>query len=191
MNSNKNMSIWQGKCVRLRAIEPADWEIYFAWNFDDEMTSALYSVPFPQSQETVKRWVEMETLKGPEGDNYRFVIENLEGAVVGDISVHHCDVRVGKLSYGLNIKQDYRRKGYASEAILLVLRYYFQELRYQKVTVGVYSFNEPPIRLHETLGFQQEGRVRCTVYTKGQYFDELIYGMTKEEFFEHYTACLP
>jgi RimJ/RimL family protein N-acetyltransferase len=64
----------------------------------------------------------------------------------------------------------------------LVLRYYFQELRYQKVTVRVYSFNDASIRLHEKLGFQLEGRLRRTVYTNGEYFDELIYGLTVEEF---------
>jgi len=62
------------------------------------------------------------------------------------------------------------------------MRYYFQELRYQKVTVHIYSFAEPSVKLHESLGFQLEGRIRRAVFTNGQYFDELIYGLTKEEF---------
>jgi RimJ/RimL family protein N-acetyltransferase len=57
-----------------------------------------------------------------------------------------------------------------------------QELRYQKVTVHIYSFAEPSVKLHESLGFQLEGRIRRAVFTNGQYFDELIYGLTKEEF---------
>ncbi len=66
------------------------------------------------------------------------------------------------------------------------LRYFFDELRYQKATVTVYSFNVASIRLHEKLGFQREGQIRRTVYTRGQYFDELFYGMTCEEFAERY-----
>jgi RimJ/RimL family protein N-acetyltransferase len=38
------------------------------------------------------------------------------------------------------------------------------------------------VRLHEKLGFQLEGRLRRVVYTRGQYYDELYYGMTAEEF---------
>jgi RimJ/RimL family protein N-acetyltransferase len=83
------------------------------------------------------------------------------------------------------------RKGYASEAILLVLRYYFLELGYQKVTATVYSFNTPSISLHERLGFQPEGRVRRTVYTQGQHFDELIFGMTREEFEAQHLSIGP
>lgn len=66
------------------------------------------------------------------------------------------------------------------------MRYYFQELRYQKVTIHIYSFNDASAKLHETLGFQLEGRLRRTIFTKGQYFDELLYGMTREEFIDRY-----
>lgn len=174
--------LWQGEKVRLRAIEPSDWETYFAWDQDDEQSRALYFVPFPQSQASVKQFAEKAAMRKPESDNFRFVIENSEHKVVGDITTHNCDQRNGNFSWGVNIKQEYRRKGYASEAIRLVMRYYFQELRYQKVTISIYSFNKASIKLHERLGFQQEGRIRRTVFTGGQYFDELIYGLTKEEF---------
>jgi len=63
-----------------------------------------------------------------------------------------------------------------------VLRYYFEELRYQKVTVSVYSFNEESIALHKRLGFKQEGCLRRMIYTRGQYFDRLLFGLTADEF---------
>jgi RimJ/RimL family protein N-acetyltransferase len=182
MNSLPPTSFWQGEKVRLRAIEPSDWETYFVWNQDDEQSRALYFIPFPQSQAAVKQFAEKAALRKPESDNFRFVIENSEHEVVGDITTHNCDQRIGNFGWGVNIKQEHRRKGYASEDLRLVMRYYFQELRYQKVTVSIYSFNEASIKLHERLGFQQEGHIRRTVFTRGKYFDELIYGLTKEEF---------
>jgi RimJ/RimL family protein N-acetyltransferase len=181
MNDLPPISIWQGKTIRLRAIEPSDWETYFALDQDTEQARALYFVPFPQSQVGAKRFAE-EASKKSNGDNFRFVIENREKEVVGDITTHYCNPRNGSFSWGITIKREHRRKGYASEALLLVMRYYFQELRYQKVTVTIYSFNEASVRLHERLGFQQEGRIRRTVYTRGHYFDELIYGLTREEY---------
>lgn len=174
--------IWQGERVRLRAIEPGDWPTYSAWDQDQEQSRSLYFVPFPQSEEAKRRWAEAESTRKPEGDNFRFVIENKEGEVVGNLTTHDCDPRVGTLSYGINVQKEYRGKGYAVEAIRLVLRYYFEERRYQKVTVGVYSFNEASIRLHKKLGFQREGCLRRTVYTRGQYFDEIKFGLTAEEF---------
>lgn len=62
------------------------------------------------------------------------------------------------------------------------MRYYFHELRYQKVTAIVYSFNGRSQRLHESLGFTLEGRLRRMAYTNGTLHDELYFGLTREEF---------
>lgn len=175
-------SIWQGKRVGLRGFEPGDWQVYFAWDRDTEQSRAVYRIPFPCSQEATQRWAAEEAVRQPQDDGFRFVIENEEGEVVGDLTTHHCDRRVGTFAYGLAIRDGFRRRGYAVEAVELVLRYYFEELGYQKVTISVFSFNEPSIRLHQKLGFQQEGRLRRTVFTRGQYFDELVFGLTAEEF---------
>jgi len=110
------------------------------------------------------------------------VIENREGVAVGGIGTHDCDRRTGTFSYGLNVLSAHRRNGYASEAIRILARYFFRELRYQKLTVDVYDFNEPSIRLHECLGFQREGCLRRMGFTDGHHFDLLMYGITADEF---------
>jgi RimJ/RimL family protein N-acetyltransferase len=173
---------WVGASIRLRAIEPPDWETYFAWNQDDEMARSLYAIPLPQSREAVKRWAEQESIQKPEGDDFRFILEEKTGVVVGDLTIHGCQRRSGTFAYGISVKKEHRRKGYATEAIILALRYYFQELRYQKVNATVNDFNEPSVRLHEKLGFRREGQLRRMGYTNGKYFDQFIYGLTAEEF---------
>src|SRR5215218_6682124 len=181
-DNDGNQSVWHGERVRLRAIEPSDWTVYFAWSQDDEQARNVSTIPFPQSAEAVRQWAQQEATRKPERDAFRFVIENETGEVVGDLTTHNCNARVGSFSYGITIRRERRRNGYAAEAIALVLRYYFRELRYQKATVSVYSFNEASARLHESLGFQLEGRIRRTVFTDGQHCDELVYGLTAEEF---------
>ncbi len=174
--------IWEGDRVRLRAVEPDDWQTFFDWNRDSDGARGSYHVPYPGSAEAARRWAAETALRQPEGDVFRWVVENLAGEMVGTINTHSCDPRNGIFDYGITIRREHQRRGYASEAIALVLRYYFQELRYQKASVRVYSFNEPSIRLHERLGFQLEGRLRREVYTVGRYFDVLVFGMTAEEF---------
>ena len=173
---------WEGSRVRLRAVEPDDWQTFFDWNRDSDGARSSYHVPFPRSAEAARRWAAETALRQPEGDVFRWVVENLAGEMVGSINTHSCDPRNGTFGYGITIRREYQRRGYASEAITLVLRYYFQELRYQKASVRVYSFNEPSIRLHERLGFQLEGRLRREIYTEGRYFDVLAFGMTAGEF---------
>jgi RimJ/RimL family protein N-acetyltransferase len=182
------MNAWEGEKVRLRALEPEDWEIHFAWNQDSAMTRALDHIWFPQSQAAVKKWSTEGAVKEPKNDQLDLVIEKLAGDYVGFIGIHSVDRRSGTFKYGLAIRPPHQRQGYASEAVRIVLRYYFDELRYQKVTAQAYSFNEASIKLHESLGFQLEGRMRRMVYTDGEYFDELIFGMTDDEFRARYPA---
>jgi RimJ/RimL family protein N-acetyltransferase len=181
MGVERSSSYWASNGIRLRAMEPADWEAYAAWNQDDEIARNTYFVPLPRSHEAMRRWAEEESIRKPDADECRFVLEDMSGAVIGDLTTHHCDRRNGTFSYGVCIKQTCRRRGYAKAAITFVMRYYFRELRYQKVTVSIYDFNEPSIRLHEALGFQPEGRLRRMGYTNGAYFDHLVYGLTVEE----------
>ena len=174
---------FHGKLIRLRAVEPSDWEILFArWHDDVELDRTTDEVLFPMTREGMRAWTEAESRRGAKNDEFRFQIVTLAGELVGTLVTHHCNPRAGTFMYGISIDKGYRRKGYAVEAIQLVLRYFFEEKRYQKVNAEVYSFNEPSITLHERLGFTLEGRLRRMVYTGGQYFDALMYGMTSEEF---------
>jgi RimJ/RimL family protein N-acetyltransferase len=182
MNEQDVASIWQGPHVRLRAIEPEDWAAFHAWNQDDDIARRLYQIPFPQSAAALQRWTEREANRGPKNDEFRWVIEDAAGVIVGAINSHSCDRRNGTFGYGLHIDRAHRGKGYAAEAIRLVLRSFFDELGYQKAHVHVYAFNEPSIRLHERLGFQQEGRLRRLLFTGGRHHDVLVYGLTAEEF---------
>jgi RimJ/RimL family protein N-acetyltransferase len=175
--------IWRGRLVRLRGLEPGDWETHYTWDQDSDTARMFEHVWFPNSQTHARRWAEETASRSPENDEFFFVIEELEsGTEVGEIDTHHCNPRVGSFSYGVGTIPERRRKGYASEAILLVARYYFHELRYQKMNAQVHDDNAASIALHERLGFTREGTLRRVVYTGGQYHDQIYFGMTTEEF---------
>lgn len=179
---------WEGTKIRLRAVEPKDAEAHFRFNLRDDygMLDQIYP---PGSLSRVEQWASRRSLEGLENDAYSFQIEAIgSGELVGGIATHHCDQRLGVLSYGLHVFEEHRGRGYASEAIRLVLRYYFQERRYQKANVGVFAINEPSRRLHESLGFQLEGRIRRSVLTRGEFSDMLEFGMTVEEFRDRHGA---
>lgn len=183
--TGKPTNYWQGERVRLRMTEPGDWEVFQAWNDDSEQSRNLYFIHPPTSAEAMRRQAEAASLKTPPpDDNFDFVIVNEGDEIVGCIGIHDCDPRVGTFTYGINTRAGYRRRGYAAEALRLVLRYYFHERRYQKVNAEAYDFNEASIRLHESLGFQREGRRRRVVYTNGRYHDSILFGLTREEFEE-------
>ncbi len=175
-------NVWQGERVRLRAIESEDWEFFANWDQDSETARHCYFVPPPKSKRAAREWAEKEALKLPENDELNLVIETLSGATVGSINSHSANRRNGTFSYGVAIHPAQRGKGYASDAIRILLRHFFLELRYQKCNAHIYSFNHASIELHKRLGFQQEGCLRRQVFTNGHYHDELIFGITCEEY---------
>ena len=176
-------NIWQGAKVRLRAMEPEDWEALHAFDMSDTEGARLgWYIPFPRSAEQAKQWAAHQEPPAPDDDRRRLVIQNLEGVVVGMLNITSADRRNGVFEYGIALGHPYRRQGYGSDAIRLILNYFFRELRYQKALVTVYAFNAASLRLHEKLGFQHEGRMRRMIFTRGTHHDELILGMLAEEF---------
>lgn len=180
---------WQGSRIRLRGLEPEDWQSFYNWNQDSYTQQYLDKIWFPGSQEMVRAWAKDKSLQKGEGDQFFFVIEELSTKeVAGSINTHHCDKDNGHFAYGLGVIATKRQRGYASEAILMVLRYFFQELRYNKVTVGIYEHNEASQILHQRLGFTQEGRLRSMIFQHGRYWDSIQMGMLREEFEERYDS---
>ncbi|MDI6740643.1 MAG: GNAT family protein [Candidatus Edwardsbacteria bacterium] len=173
-----------GAKVHLRAVEMKDLGTFFKHGQDYDTESDRYcdTIHFPRSFEALKAHVESLLKQEPKDDAFRWMIENRKGQAVGGINTFDCSRHHGTFKYGLGIIRAHWGKGYAREAIAIVLRYYFHELRYQKATVHIYSFNARSIGLHEKLGFQHEGRLRRMCFTNGEHHDDVLMGMTKEEF---------
>jgi RimJ/RimL family protein N-acetyltransferase len=187
MSNSSASDSWQGRLVRLRAIEPADGTAIVEHGRDFEaLLAGGGDVPFPTSARSAQRWAEEESAKKVEGDEVHLAIETLGGELVGGVGTHHLNARHGTFSYGINVHRPFWRNGYAQEAVVLLLRHFFQERRYQKCNAVVFSFNEASIGLHHRVGFVQEGRVRRTIYAHGSYHDEIFFGITAEEFLERH-----
>ncbi len=175
------MNLWEGRLVRLRALEPGDVEAFVAGDADTEGARAGWRIFPPRSLAVAAEWVEQASRAANDGDEFRLAIE-AGGELVGSINSHSCDPVVGTCSYGIGVFPWARRQGYGRDAVIVLLRYLFGERRYQKCTVSTPAFNEASVAFHQALGFQVEGRIRRTVFTDGQHWDEVVLGITAEEY---------
>ena len=181
-------NLWQGQRIRLRAPTEKDLQGYFltpeAFNTASQRSGDR--VLFPVSPEQRKARMDAFSRQDPSSDEYFLLMEDNEGTAVGNINSHSADRISGNFSYGIGVRPEFRGKGYASEAIRLLLRYFFDELGYQKCNAHVYDFNPDSMRLHERFGFVLEGRVRRGHYAGGRFCDVFHYGITREEYRERY-----
>ena len=176
-------NFWRGRIVQLRAIEQKDLEALLTSpeELDTEIERFEDAIGFPRSSESERDNLQKLAKRVGKEDFLFCLVENNDGQTVGHINSFDCVRRNGTFKYALAIKHQFWRNGYGREAATIFLRYYFRELRYQKCTALVYEFNEASIRFHEALGFRFEGRLRNMLYTNGQYFDELYFGVTAAE----------
>ena len=175
---------WNGNNIRLRAVKESDLENYFLKTNDEDSESIRNSdrMIFPVGDAARAERVGQLARQNPYDEAYTLIIENNEGIPVGNINTHSCNKTNGVFKYGIGILGQYRGRGYASEAIKILLRYYFEELDYKKVEVNIYEFNEASLVLHEKLGFVKEGILRSNHFAKGRRWDTYCFGMLREEF---------
>ena len=177
-------NIWKGNKIRLRAATKNDG-ILFAdekGNMDTETQRRYDYIDFPIANSEFGKRIEKYMEGGEYGDDFMFVMETNDGKPAGFIITFDCDRRMGTFKYGLFMLEEFKGLGYGSEAVKIMLNYYFNELRYNKANVYIYAYNEPSIKFHEKLGFIKEGRLRQMAYSNGTYHDIIFYGMLKEEF---------
>jgi len=182
-------NLWEDDKVRLRAIEPKDWTELHRNELDSQASRMGYRMFLPRSAEAARKWAEEQSVAPGTDDTCHLAIEALPAHLLaGTLNTHGCDRLNRTFEYGISIFRDHWGKGYAASAIQLLLRYYFDELGYEKANATVYAFNEQSQRLHEKLGFIEEGRIRSNVYLDGKRHDEIWYGMTAAEFRERSGA---
>jgi len=174
---------WQGERTRLRPFRPEDAELRFISSLDSPARQAhMGGIEFPTSVELQKAWLEKVAGCRDNGGLILFATENLAGDTVGWLSLHSRDQKNGTFSFGAAVYRDHRGRGYAVDAVRLLLKYGFWEQRYQKCNSVCAHSNQASMRMHTKLGFQEEGRLRRNSFFNGEYHDDVMFGMTREEF---------
>ena len=176
---------WQGERTRLRPFRLEDADLRFKASLDSPTRQAhADGIELPTSVELQRAWLEKVSGCQDDGSIVLFATENLAGVTVGWISLHSRDPKNGTFSFGIAVYRDHRGHGYAVDAAWLLLKYGFWEQRYQKCNSVCLADNTASMRMHIKLGFTEEGRRRRNSFFNGEYHDDVMFGMTREEFDE-------
>ena len=177
------MNFWEGKNIRLRAIEEDDADLFFEALQNMEIQRNESDIRMPMSHKASVDFAIEQSLKDNGNNSPFLIIEDKNKNKVGMATPSLVDNRVGVFTCGMFILPEYQRKGYAKEALLLILKFFFEELRCQKFNASVYSYNNASNKLCKKIGLVVEGKRRNMVYTNGEFYDEVLYGLTLDEYF--------
>lgn len=174
---------WQGDKIRLRALTIDDADHRFAHSLDSISREEFnIGIELPTTVELQKAWLEKYGGCKQVNNMIAFAIETHEQEYAGLATMHSIDERHGKFWFSVLVDRPYRKRGYAEDAVRLILKYGFMERRLHKCDSSCASYNTASIQLHRKLGFTQEGRLREEWFWNGAHHDELLFGMTLEEY---------
>lgn len=186
MSGSSPHPYWQGSRIRLRPMHAEDVDLWLVEEQADAETVRFlnYGMVLPKSAHDARQFAQRYAEFANRDERIMFSIETLDGDLAGGINIHSMDLKNGTFETGTRIYRSLRGLGYGFEAKLLVLRYAFHELRFQKYNIRCLETNEPMICHAARLGCREEGRIRRHIYTNGCFYDELIFGLTREEYDE-------
>jgi RimJ/RimL family protein N-acetyltransferase len=172
----------KGKKVLLRAIEESDLDILHKWANDPETQDVIGNVHFPSSMDFHKMW--FQNLK-TDLLNQRLAIEAPGTGIIGISSIINIDWRNNHAWHGVMLgAANIRGKGYGVDAVMATMRYAFEELHLERLDGSIIDYNKVSYSFYcgKKLGWKEEGRRRNYYFRKGRYWDQIVVGVTKQDY---------
>lgn len=160
--------------VSLREFCIDDIKLKIDWINDSNNHKYLH-YDLPLEYEKTLQWFENRNL-----DKRLDCIIEYGGIPVGLIGLLEIDKINKKAEYYITIGSDsFKRKGIATIASYLILRYAFETLKLNKVYLNVDSKNKAACTLYEKIGMVCEGEFIEDLYHNGEFIDRRRYALLR------------
>lgn len=186
----------RGDRVALRTVERDDVAFFQRGRKHPEVAAPL-GMPLPENENQIEESIE-EWVEGDDSVNLAVCLRDGDDESVGEEETDDCEesddaeptpvgiVNVMKLHWDRPLLSywllpEYQGEGYATEAMTVLLDYFFDSHYKRGVQARIFSHNEPSQALMERLGFEQEAALRKHCFVEGAYRDELVFGLLREE----------
>jgi len=147
-----------GENILLRALEPKDLPDLVAWENNTENWKVSERLQ-PYSTQILQAYLNNAQTHILSSGQFRYVIEEVEtGNAIGCIDLFDYNALHGRVGVGILIEShSKRRKGYATQALSILLAYCTQHLMVHQVYCSISESNSESISLFTKLGFEKTG----------------------------------
>ena len=168
------MKLLENNTIRLRAPEPEDLDMLYSWENDVALWE-LGSTLSPFSRFSLKQYISEAGNNLYEHKQLRLIIElKHTAAIVGTIDLYDFDPHHRRAGVGILIDAAHQRKGYAKEALNLLLDYAFSFIKIHQLYAFIPVTNTASLHLFEQCGFETMGILKDWLFTTNGYTDVRI-----------------
>lgn len=163
--------------INLRPMTEEDMPFMVTWRNHPDSRKWFFSQEII-TLEGQKQWFKKTCEKS---DERFFIIQNKDSDPVGTVSIYHIETAQRSAEYGrMLIAPEHRGMGYARDATIAVLKYAFEELPVDRVSLEVMVQNEKAVKLYGSIGFSEMGSYEKEVDKK--YYSILVMEIRKSTF---------
>jgi diamine N-acetyltransferase len=161
--------------IYLRVVEKEDATRLLVWeNNPNHWRVTDTEVPF--SLQAIYGLIEQQQQIRATGQLRMMICLNTDNQSVGAIDLYDVDFKNGNAGVGILIGEEANRnKGYAKEALILLIEYAKNILALHNLVASIQSDNDPSIALFESVGFKKIGIKKEWFFFKGKRIDEISY----------------
>jgi RimJ/RimL family protein N-acetyltransferase len=125
---------------------------------------------------------------GVPGEWFQFAIESKKmGGLVGDCALQVDGQEPYRAEIGFTLAREHQGRGFASEAVSRLLDYAFDTLDLHRIVAIADCRNKPSWTLLERVGLRREGHFLESFWFKGEWSDEYLYAVLKDEWLGRHT----
>jgi RimJ/RimL family protein N-acetyltransferase len=165
----------------LRPVSIDDKESIFKYRSDSETNK--YQGWIPETIEDVEVFIGKISVEINEPETwFQFVIfEKESDKLIGDIGLHFMDSENKQVEIGCTLNKDYQGKGYAIEALKIILDFLINTLEKHRIVTSIDPENSNSIRLVERLGFRKEAHFVESLFLNGKWVDDIVFALLARE----------
>lgn len=169
-----NSSFLANERIYLRAVEPEDLDLMYEMENDPTMWN-VSSITVPYSRFVLKQYIESSQSDMFADKQLRLMIMRREdNCTLGTIDITDFVPLHSRGAVGIAVHKDYRKEGYALDALRLLCDYAFRFLRIRQLYAQIAADNEASVRLFTSSGFIQSGVLKDWLLTSDGYSDALF-----------------
>jgi diamine N-acetyltransferase len=164
-----------GEKIKLRAVEPEDVDILFKWENNFELWKVSMTLK-PFSKNIIKKYIETEHLDIFQTKQLRLMIDTTEDntKTVGMIDLFDFDPYNNRAGVGIMVHKDYRKNGYALEALQILNNYSFKYLSFHQLYCNISIENKASLELFKKAGYEITA-IRKDWIFNGQTYEDVYF----------------
>jgi RimJ/RimL family protein N-acetyltransferase len=172
-----------GRRVVLRRLAVSDADSITEHIKDKAIIKWLLVVPYPYRRKDAVRFINSRRNERRTGKSFTFGISlKTSEEVIGVIDLSDIDWEDKKAEIGYWIGKRFWGRGLITEAINLMARFGFRELKLNKIYARVFEGNLASMKALEKNRFRHEGILRDEIFKYRRWIDEYYYGLLKSEY---------